>query len=632
MQRISVGEDSTDYSGLKSPKFLPLPTPDSGEFPLLNAAKLGKFEDLEQYLSTKNVFQTDFKGRTALHYAACCGNQKNAAKCVHLLLNCKQIVSSKQSPKLRKDLMDRQDLNKETALHLAAKNESKKVVEILMFGGADVNIRSAEDEEPLTLIYSKVPTAMLSILNTGIRAKEGYEITDENLKLSLDFSSLVGFPEYAEDYLSRETELLSYALDDSKNSSKEILSHPLVKIFLELKWRKIRFLFWFSMLFHVAWLLIYTAFIAEIYLQSCPYRYPVTVDEDAEYQPRFTWFGFPLKPIDLKDPSCKLKLSHQWLLYALLSMTGIVVVKEFFELSSSRKLRLYFKGLENYGQWLLVISVGIITWPVLFSDHILEWMYEVAAFGIFVAWSLILSQIGKHPRLGLHVEILLRVLKSFAMFMLIFASLLIAFALSLSLLLPGNQAFISLPLAFMKVIVMMTGELDYDDFFNNGTSSAFPVSGRIIYLFFVIIVSITLFNLLIGFTVSDIQGLQKKAEINKLSNQLEQIFLMETFILSRKLQILLCRYRSCLRRFMVSPPIMYYVSNEDIQTDEYAVHISIKDIPSDLQRRVRAIASENAFRSGAIANSILDLKSYSTDSTKAVKRIVKDVLRSKGLF
>lgn len=62
----------------------------------------------------------------------------------------------------------------------------------------------------------------------------------------------------------------------------------------------------------------------------------------------------------------------------------------------------------------------------------------------------------------------------------------------------------SLPLAFMKIIVMMTGELDYDELFNEG-DAAFPVTARLTYLLFVVVVSITLFNLLIGFTVSDIQ-------------------------------------------------------------------------------------------------------------------------------
>jgi hypothetical protein len=60
-------------------------------------------------------------------------------------------------------------------------------------------------------------------------------------------------------------------------------------------------------------------------------------------------------------------------------MTVGVAVKEVFELSSVRKVRTYFQGIENIGQWLLISSVFILTWPVIFSQPIHDWIYEVAA-------------------------------------------------------------------------------------------------------------------------------------------------------------------------------------------------------------------------------------------------------------
>jgi len=72
--------------------------------------------------------------------------------------------------------------------------------------------------------------------------------------------------------------------------------------------------------------------------------------------------------------------------------------------------------------------------------------------------------------------------------------------------------FSSIPSALSKVLVMMTGELNYDDIFHSGDDDEasmgilpFPISTQLFFVAFVIMVTIILFNLLIGFTVSDIQ-------------------------------------------------------------------------------------------------------------------------------
>jgi hypothetical protein len=125
------------------------------------------------------------------------------------------------------------------------------------------------------------------------------------------------------------------------------------------------------------------------------------------------------------------------------SISILMFFKELFELCSVPTYGFYFSKLENWGQLLLMVLVGLTTLPVW--NHLLykgphttihAWQYQAAAFGVFLAWTLILGQIGQTPRLGIYVEILLRVLKSFGLFVLTFTSLLTAFALSFSILMP----------------------------------------------------------------------------------------------------------------------------------------------------------------------------------------------------
>lgn len=55
---------------------------------------------------------------------------------------------------------------------------------------------------------------------------------------------------------------------------------------------------------------------------------------------------------------------------------------------------------------------------------------------------------------------------------------------------------------------MMSGEVNYDEVFHSDEASSeipFPTSTKLLYAAFVSVVTIVLFNLLIGLTVSDIQ-------------------------------------------------------------------------------------------------------------------------------
>jgi len=116
-------------------------------------------------------------------------------------------------------------------------------------------------------------------------------------------------------------------------------------------------------------------------------------------------------------------------------MTGILVIKEFFQLAKN-KLR-YIFNLANCGQWVLFIVFVITAIPAFQSEGDIDpWQLNVAAvsilnqlifiifignsrcsyevcklqFGIFLAWVLILRDIGKLPDLGIYSAILRKVI------------------------------------------------------------------------------------------------------------------------------------------------------------------------------------------------------------------------------
>ncbi|CAL8141798.1 unnamed protein product [Orchesella dallaii] len=588
----------------------------SFKFPIHAAAEKGKVKELKHRLVNGDPLHPDFKKRTPLHYACGYASQKTALKMVDLILRSPLGQNTEEDQSRKKRLIDFQDENKETALHIAAKTGHPEVVEKLLFAGADVNLKDKNKMEPLQLIYHSVPTAMIPVFNSSLECKVG-DANDQNLILNFDFGSIVGYqdPDDTSHFFDLETKLLSYCLQQSEQKRTAILLHPVVQTFLHLKWKKIRYLLWLSIFYHVVWLLLYTIFTVDLYLIQCPYQMENEASRsqnslDFEQNSSTTNHANLSEHIDISEvndtgqhnrdgSNCDVG-HHLPLLSTELTVLFVfsvsIAIKELYEMHSTPELKYYFLQLENVGQWLLIGAVFMSAIPVFLNVtsseiQIYAWQYQASAFGIFLAWALILSQIGKIPKFGIYIEILVKVLKSFVMFMITFASLMIAFMVSFQILMPEKTEFGNFPWGFIKVLVMMTGEINYDDVFYSEESDSqipFPTATKLLFLAFIAIVTIILFNLLIGLTVSDIQGLQSVAQLSSLSSQLEQIYLMEKFVISKKLQVWLKRFgkNHWLRYFLVT-------QQENNPQTNMGVDIHISKIPKDLQHKVREVAAPN---------------------------------------
>ncbi|CAL8132948.1 unnamed protein product [Orchesella dallaii] len=145
------------------------------------------------------------------------------------------------------------------------------------------------------------------------------------------------------------------------------------------------------------------------------------------------------------------------------------------------------------------------------------------------------------------------------MFIITFAMILVAFMLSLQILMPEKDEFNDNPWSFIRLLSMMSGEINYDNLFHDQPDGddfqlPFPISTKLLFAVFISIVTLILCNLLIGLTVSDIQSLQSDAALHSLSIQVDEIYLMESFLMSHSLQELFRKFgkHSWLRYFLVT--------------------------------------------------------------------------------
>lgn len=178
-----------------------------------------------------------------------------------------------------------------------------------------------------------------------------------------------------------------------------------------------------------------------------------------------------------------------------------------------------------------------------------DWQYHVAAIVIFLVWLELMMIVGRFPMFGLYVQMFTKVAVNFAKFLLAYCCLLIAFGLSFGVLFNSYPAFKRIHWTLLKTITMMSGELEFEDiFYDEKYPIQFPFTSHAMFFAFVILVTIILTNLLVGLAVSDIQGLQTSAGLDRLTRQVELVARLESLFFSKLLRpVPLALIRMCQR-------------------------------------------------------------------------------------
>lgn len=127
-------------------------------------------------------------------------------------------------------------------------------------------------------------------------------------------------------------------------------------------------------------------------------------------------------------------------------------------------------------------------------------------------WLELMMLVGRFPIFGLYVQMFTTVAKNFSKFLLAYCCLLMGFALSFTVLFSNYKAFKNVSSSVLKTVVMMLGELEfenilYDEDKDELVGSLYPITSHSMLFAFVILVTIILMNLLVGLAVSDIQVL-----------------------------------------------------------------------------------------------------------------------------
>ncbi|XP_050548635.1 transient receptor potential channel pyrexia-like [Daktulosphaira vitifoliae] len=396
-------------------------------------------------------------------------------------------------------------------LHIAALNELSQCVDFLIIKGADISSRTIGGMSALSIINRKTPTSINTIKKKFDQAisLNDPEASIKEVELKMDFRYLLQNPRHGEI-------ILLHTLEEC--GQKSMLEHPLCEAFLYLKWQKIRRFYFVRLLFDAIFVLLLTAYVITALAHDCYNKAKNITVQNPDVCIQSNLFGTHL-------------ISNIWIIecvwYVLLMFTFIVIARKLIGIGGFASAKQYFSNITNTIEWFVIASVFLTSF--VYTKRTYHWQNHVGAFAVLFGWSNLMVLIGQLPIFGTYIAMFTKVQAEFAKLLLAYSCLLIGFTISFCVIFPTSSAFNNPLIGIVKVLVMMTGELDLDLLIGKDEKSSviLNISAHIIFVMFLVFVTVVLMNLLVGIAVHDIQGLHKTAGLSKLVRQTQLIYLQE---------------------------------------------------------------------------------------------------------
>lgn len=525
--------------------------------PLHVAAENGSLECVESLLSCQALFiygnDRDKDGRSPLHLAA---YNKHLETCAVLMSKGSDVTArdNQQSTPLHlavevgsletvrllltpmlPNTLEVKDKDQNTPLHVAGMHNRVEILKFLMDQGADVAARNSKN---MTCLDEAIEWNSVEVAETLVRHKRWKEVlcntpVDQIKPMEKLIEKLPGIAEIVLDQCISYSDLptnhpdftVSFnflPLDPADDTSghhyffgpacmakyrrESLLDHCVTQTLLNWKWLVLgKYVNYFNFAVFIIFLVVFSVFIVQ-QRDKVNFSSGNAITEAGE---------------DSK--------SLPGVIFAFLVVS---LLKEIFQIFWQRLE--YFKDYINFVDLSMYMSTLIFILPYLanqelYGDVRVQWTFGTLALLLcYTNWCLSLRRV---TSLSLYITMYIEVLLTFAKVILIFAVLLLGFTLVFFVLLKEEDNFSSVWFSMVKVFVMMLGEVDYTDMLSDnvvnsakvpGTSILyvpFPELSYVLFVVFVLSVSVVLMNLLVGLAVGDIDSIQKTATLRNLIDQ-----------------------------------------------------------------------------------------------------------------
>uniref|UniRef100_A0A8C7K278 Transient receptor potential cation channel, subfamily A, member 1b n=1 Tax=Oncorhynchus kisutch TaxID=8019 RepID=A0A8C7K278_ONCKI len=434
-----------------------------GLTPLHLASGGGHTKVVELLLRKGALFHCDYKGRTCLHHAASEGYTQTMKIVLATNIN----------------LLDKLDEDGSTALHLAAREGHVAAVRLLLQRGAEVSL----NKNHASFFHEALQHGRKDVINA---------IIDSDRSIDYNFQWLqapIALTKHAKVDKGLKIQPLATLNAMVKYNRIELLSHPVCKKYLEMKWVA------YGSAAHLLNLFVYL-------LGLLPLTHLiVSLRPSLDYTGPDNTTAVTMVPISVRE--------------VLYTNTGCMAVK-------CQRLT-YFKDPFNYQDWTVAIFSLLFVIPLNFNVEG-SWYWQAGAMAVFQSWISFLFYLQRFEHFGIYVVMFNEIAKTLWKILLLFFFLMLAFALVFHALMLNQKEFERLDLSGVQIFVMMVGELNYqsnilDIYLDN--KLPFPFLTFYMFVVFVILMPILLMNMMIGLAVGDIAEVKRTAGLKRIAMQIE---------------------------------------------------------------------------------------------------------------
>ncbi|XP_076301644.1 transient receptor potential cation channel protein painless-like [Lasioglossum baleicum] len=395
----------------------------------------------------------------------------NRLECLRLILNMENVD------------VNCADRKGNTPLHYAARADSREAVMMLLEKGSYIGQRNKYGMPAV----ADIPSSTLSqYFDDCIQARKGER---EGYQIEFDYKCLIPRNNPTGNQQNQEMDVFQSIAGNS--GLKELLKHPLLSSFIDLKWQRISLVLNAGFFFH---LLLYV--ILCVYVVS-----KINIDNSS--------------PTD--QPASE--LTSKIMFSALAGMFLVFALWKLFQLILSPCC--YLSNIKNCCE----MGLAILGFSMLFGDvHNSIDAVVILSF----AW-LLMIKMGYYFTLSMDIVMFITVLKKFLRFLFVFITLIFAFAVVFFVLFKNKENFPNLGQSMFKTIIMVTGEFDMGSI----SFDEHPVTNRLVFVLFVFMITIVLFNLLNGLAVNDTAEIVGTAEVVGLIYKIRMISDVESLALNK---------------------------------------------------------------------------------------------------
>ncbi|KAK3773373.1 hypothetical protein RRG08_023251 [Elysia crispata] len=391
-----------------------------------------------------------------------------------------------------------------------------------------------------------------------------------------------------------------------QSERETLLAHPLVTSLLQHKWNALgSFFYYFSFAIYMVFLTFLTG-------------YMVSTDPPDKY-------GNDSSRIEDNDCS---GLSYKQAefakagTYVIIALAGFNLFKEMIQLYQAK---LNYLGWTNLIEWIVYVTALLLV--ISFNEcqrttgYRYDWQWHLGAIAVFLAWIDLVLFIQKFPRFGIYVVMFTDILFTFSQFFVVFFLFVIAFAISFYALFQNQGPFDSVPKSFIKTSVMMIGEFEFDTIFNDNTNDIkYPAASYIIFVIFLVIMSILLMNLLVGLAVDDIKAVQQQAALKRMAMQVDLALDVERIIPDFLRRRAFCRRKTIRPNQLFANPLRRLITNSYLSPQALQKALSPD---KDEVERVKESQDKIMTQVKKLKWSMVDIREHNQKLESLLKAIVK---------